>query len=204
MKTASELKFGKVIKEGFHEVLKPLGFKKKANNFYLKLNTIGQIINVQKSAFGNKDSISFTINTGIFVPEYWLAFYNYSDIGLPEYPTEPECLIRRRIGDLRDQQDTWYNIKDSTDELHLIDEMRNNLKIFILPYFERLDSSEKILQELDNVNMMITPLGKLIAYGEFKQFDKAKREYERLINNKINPHFLMTVKEYGKKYGIDV
>ena len=49
MKTISEIKFDKVIKDGFHEILKPLGFKKKANNFYLKLDTIGQIINVQKS-----------------------------------------------------------------------------------------------------------------------------------------------------------
>jgi hypothetical protein len=51
--------------------------------------------------------------------------------------------------------------------------------------------------------MMMTPLGKLIVYGEFKKFDKAKREYERLLNNKTNPHFLMTVKEYGQKYELD-
>ncbi|MDP3393074.1 DUF4304 domain-containing protein [Sediminibacterium sp.] len=203
MKTISELKFDKIIKDGFYEILKPLGFKKKSNNFYLKLNTIGQIINVQKSAFGNKDSISFTINTGIFVPEYWLAFYNYSDKGLPYYPTEPECLIRKRIGDLRNQHDTWYDIKERTDEQLLIDEMKKNLTSFILPYFDRLNSTEKMLQELDKADMMMTPLGKLIIYGELKQFDKAKREYERLLNKKTNPHFLMTVKEYGQKYGLD-
>ena len=203
MKTTSEIKFDKIIKDGFHEILKPLGFKKKANNFYLKLDTIGQIINVQKSAFGNKDSISFTINTGIFVPEYWLAFYNYSDKGLPDYPTEPECLIRKRIGNLRNQHDTWYYIKERTDEQQLIDEMKKNLTNFILPYFDRVNGTEKMLQELNDTNMMIAPLGKLIIYGELKQLDKAKREYEELLNNKINPHFLMTVKEYGQKYGLD-
>ena len=203
MKTISEIKFDKIIKDGFHEILKPLGFKKKANNFYLKLDNIGQIINVQKSAFGNKDSISFTINTGIFVPEYWLAFYDYSDKGLPDYPTEPECLIRKRIGDLRNQHDTWYDIKERTDEQQLIDEMKKNLTNFILPYFDRLNSTEKMLQELDKADMMMTPLGKLIIYGELKQFDKAKREYEGLLNNKTNPYFLMTVKEYGQKYGLE-
>lgn len=203
MKTASEIKFDKIIKEGFHEILKPLGFKKKASNFYLKLDTIGQIINVQKSIYGNKDSISFTINTGIFVPEYWLAFYNYSDKGLPEYPTEPECLIRKRIGKLRNQNDTWYDIKEGTDEQQLITEMRKNLKEYILPYFNRLNSTEKLLQELDKADIMLAPLGKLIIYGEFKQLDKAKREYERLLSNKINPHFLLTLKEYGHKYGLD-
>lgn len=203
MKTASEIKFDKIIKEGFHEILKPLGFKKKASNFYLKLDTIGQIINVQKSIYGNKDSISFTINTGIFVPEYWLAFYNYSDKGPPEYPTEPECLIRKRIGKLRNQNDTWYDIKEGTDEQQLITEMRKNLKEYILPYFNRLNSTEKLLQELDKADIMLAPLGKLIIYGEFKQLDKAKREYERLLSNKINPHFLLTLKEYGHKYGLD-
>ncbi|GAO43346.1 DUF4304 domain-containing protein [Flavihumibacter petaseus] len=203
MKTTSELKFDKILKDGFYEILKPLGFKKKANNFYLKLYSIGQIINVQKSAFGNKDSISFTINTGIFVPEYWLAFYNYSDKGLPDYPTEPECLIRKRIGNLRNQHDTWYYIKERTEEQQLIAEMRKNLTDFILPYFDRMNSTEKMLQELDNSDMMMTPLGKLIVYGELKKFDKARREYEGLLKNKENPHFLMTVKEYGQKYGLD-
>ncbi|WP_346320323.1 DUF4304 domain-containing protein [Chitinophaga sp. YIM B06452] len=203
MKTVSEIKFEKIIKDGFHEILKPLGFKKKANNFYLKLDSVGQIINVQKNAFGNKDSISFTINTGIFVPEYWLAFYNYSDKGLPGYPTEPECLIRERIGSLRNQHDTWYHIKERTDEHYLIAEMRKNLTEFILPYFNRLDSTEKMLQELDKADMIMTPFGKLIVYGELKQFDKAKREYKGLLNNKTSPDFLMKVREYGQKYGLD-
>ncbi|KAF5066291.1 hypothetical protein DSECCO2_265160 [anaerobic digester metagenome] len=203
MKTESEIKFDKIIKDGFHKILKPLGFKKKSNNFYLQLDSIGQIINVQKSSFGNKDSISFTINTGIFVREYWLVFYNYNDKGLPDYPTEPECLIRKRIGKLRNQHDTWYEINDRTDEQQLITEMRKNLIDFILPYFERLNNSEKVLQELDSIDIPMTPLGKLIAYGEFKKFDKAKREYELLLKNKANPNFLMTVKEYGQRYGLD-
>ncbi|ACU07077.1 hypothetical protein FIC_00622 [Flavobacteriaceae bacterium 3519-10] len=203
MKTVSETKFDKIIKNGFHEVLKPLGFKKKENNFYLKLDRIGQIINVQKSVWGNKNNIDFTINTGIFVPEYWLAFYDFINKGLPDYPTEPECLIRKRIGTIRNQHDTWYHIKETTDEEQLIVEMRKNLTEFILPYFDRLNSTEKMLQELEKADMMMTPLGKLIVYGELNQFDKAKREYEILLNNKTNPHFLMTVKEYGQKYKLD-
>lgn len=203
MKTVSENKFDKIIKDGFHEVLKALSFKKKANNFYLKLDTLGQIINVQKSAWGNKNNIDFTINTGIFVPEYWLAFYDFSNKGLPDYPTEPECLIRKRIGTLRNQHDTWYHIKENTDEEQLIVEMRKNLTEFILPYLDRLNSTEKMLQELEKADMMLAPLGKLIVYGELRQFDKAKREYEILLNNKTNPHLLITVKEYGQKYKLD-
>jgi hypothetical protein len=204
MKTVSGTKFDSVIKEGFQDLLKPLGFKKKANNFYLQPDTIGQIINVQKSRWGNKDSISFTINVGIFVPEYWLKVHNVSNKELPAYPTETQCLIRKRIGDLReDQHDTWYDINERTDEQQLISEMRNNLTGIILPYFSRLSSREKILQELDSADVMMPPLEKLIVYGELEQFDKAKREYEQLLSKSTDLVFSMKVKEYGQKYGLD-
>jgi hypothetical protein len=206
MKTTTQSKFDQVIKEGFHEILKPLGFKKKANNFYLQLDTLGQIINVQKSAWGHKDKISFTINVGIFVPEYWLTCDNDDNKELPAYPAETQCLIRKRIGDLRaDQLDTWYEIIESTGEQQLIAEMRNNLTGLILPYFNRLNSTEKLLQELDSSDVMMPPLVKLILFGEFKQFDKAKHEYEQLLSNTKSTSLLLLkdIKEYGQKYGLD-
>lgn len=48
MKTVTQEKFEKIIKQGFQEILKSLGFKKKTNNFYLQLEELGQIINIQK------------------------------------------------------------------------------------------------------------------------------------------------------------
>ncbi|MEO3404945.1 DUF4304 domain-containing protein [Mucilaginibacter sp. CAU 1740] len=50
MKTTAEVKLEKVIKEGFQKQLKPLGFKKKGIDFYLRQEHIGQIISEQKSA----------------------------------------------------------------------------------------------------------------------------------------------------------
>lgn len=120
MKTLTQIKFDSIIKCGFHEILKPLGFKKKAHNFYIQLEDIGQIINIQKSQWGSKDCISFTINTGIFVPEYWLGLDYNKNKELPKYPTEPECFIRKRIGEIRQQNDTWYKIEDDTDEKKLL------------------------------------------------------------------------------------
>lgn len=203
MKTIAELKFDRIVKEGFHELLKPLGFRKKANNFYLRLDTIGQIINIQKSAWGTKENISFTINTGIFVPEFWLAFYDFYEKGLPDYPTEPECLIRKRIGTLRNQHDTWYYVKENTDEIGLILEMQQNLTEFILPYFRRINNTEEMLKELEKDDVIMSPLGKLIVYGELKQLEKAKYEYDCLLTQSKIPHFIRVVKDWGKKYGLD-
>jgi hypothetical protein len=203
MKTLSEIKFDRVIKEGFHDVLKPLGFKKKANNFFLQLYDIGQIINVQKSSWGTKDSISFTINTGLFLPEHWKGLIYNQGKAIPTFPTEPECIIRKRIGKLRNQHDTWYEISEITDENKLIAQMQENLKKYILPYFDRTKTKEDLLNLLDSEKLILAPLAKLIVYGELKQFDKAKAEYLIIQKEKTNPYFLETVKEYGIKYGIE-
>ena len=70
MKSESEQKFDTLM-QACHLILKPLGFKKKGNNFFRKKDGFGQHINFQKSPFGTKDNISFTINTGVFLAEYW-------------------------------------------------------------------------------------------------------------------------------------
>lgn len=202
MKTETQEKFDKVIKEGFQEILKPLGFKKKANNFYLQLEELGQIINIQKNKWSTKDEISFTINTGIFVPEYWSIVYNYQNEEIPKFPTEPTCLIRKRIGELRKQNDTWYELKNSTNENIIIEEMKSNIIDFILPYFENLNTKQKLLSEIES--LLVSPsLSKLITFAELNQIDKAKTEYQKLLTKETNPYFLTNVREYGRKYKLE-
>lgn len=203
MKTKAEIKFDFIIKEGFQAILKPLGFKKKGNNFYLQLKELGQIINVQKSMFGSKDDIRFTINTGIFVPEYWYGFYNYQHKELPDYPTEPLCLIRKRIGELSGKSDTWYDIAEHTNENMLISEMRQNLHNHILPYFKTIETREACLAMLDKEVQHLAPMGKMIVYGELKQLEKAKDAYVQLLANGSHPNFLENLKKIARKYGLE-
>jgi hypothetical protein len=56
---------------------------------------------------------------------------------------------------------------------------------------------------LDKNKLPLTPLGKLVLYGELKQISKAKSEYNKLLNESSNIHFKQTVKDYGIKYGLD-
>lgn len=201
MKTETELKFDKIIKEAFHQTLKPLGFKKKANNFYLQLQDLGQIINIQKSSYGSKDSISFTINTGIFIPECFLACYSY-ETEVPVYPTEPSCVLRERIGHLRRENDKWYTINEDTDVEALCIEMQENLDSYILPYFAKLSSKALVLSSLETINLSLSALTKLMIYGELKDFSRAKKEYEEVIKSNTNLRILNDAKEMALKYGI--
>jgi hypothetical protein len=203
MKTLTELKFDQIIKKGFHEILKSAGFKRKANNFYRQLPQLGQIINIQKSQWGSKNEISFTINTGIFVPEYWrgLSYNNGKEI--PAYPTESSCLIRKRIGNIRHQHDTWYDVNGKTDEIALIQEMNENVHQYILPYFDTIKSTEDVLADIRQKQPNLVLLGRFILYGELKMYNEAKAEYMNLIANSIrNPAFSKTITEYARKYGL--
>ena len=203
MKTPAQLKFDTIIKEGFQSVLKPLGFKKKALNFYLQLTDLGHIINIQKGKYNSKEQISYTINCGVFIPEYWKVVYNYKNEQIPDYPTEPVCFIRRRIGDLINKDDIWYEVDKTTDEKGQANEMQKNLNQFILPFFNKLRTKADILSALDDPKFAVYNPGRIVLYAEYGEYEKAKAEYEKVMNE-IRPTspYKMKIADYGKKYGI--
>ncbi|MDF2478777.1 MAG: hypothetical protein K0S24_4260 [Sphingobacterium sp.] len=202
MKTETQEKFDRIIKESFIEILKPLGFKKKANNFYLPLEKIGHIINIQKSYYSTKDDIRFTINVGIFSPEYWLACFNYHNKDVPAYPTEPECMIRERISSMRGLPDIWYNIITTTDIEELIAEMKYNISGFILPFFEKLNTVQKLINELEASETLLHTAVKMTFFAELKLLDKARAEYRKISKENYNRYQIASLKEYAEKQGL--
>ncbi|MDR2273716.1 MAG: DUF4304 domain-containing protein [Sphingobacterium sp.] len=200
MKTETQEKFDRIIKESFIEILKPLGFKKKANNFYLQLEKIGHIINIQKSYYSTKDDIRFTINVGIFSPEYWLACFNYHNKDVPAYPTEPECMIRERISGMRGLPDIWYNITPMTDIEELITEMKYNISSFILPFFEKLNTVQKLINELEASETLLHTAAKMTFFTELKLLDKARAEYRKISKERYNPQQMVNLKDYAEKH----
>jgi hypothetical protein len=204
MKTPTELKFDQILKQGFHETLKSAGFKRKANNFYRQLPQLGQIINIQKSQWGSKNEISFTINTGIFVPEYWRGWTYNAGKDVPAFPIEISCLIRKRIGRLRHQNDTWYDVNERSEENVLVQQMKENVHQYILPYFETIKCTEDVLAIIKQYDPQEDVLGRLILYGELKMHEEAKAEYQRLIaKTKWNPSFPQAIKDYTQKYDLE-
>ena len=199
MKTGAETKFDYLIKEAFTRKLTPPGFKKKAGNFYLDLGELGHLINIQKSRHNTKDHIRFTINTGVFLPEFWLVYYNYHNDPVPEFPTAPDCLTTYRIGALRNGTDIWYDLLADTDEIEMTIEMEENLEEYIFPFLASLQTKKDLLLQIDK--LVLPPLGRLLVYAELNQTEAAKAEFDRLLSANPNPHFLKTLEKYGKKYG---
>ena len=205
MKTDTQIKFDTIVKEGFTSLLKPLSFKKKALNYYRRLAEVGHIINIQKSSYGDRDNIRFRINIGIFEPKFWLGYYDFKHTGqVPDYPTEPVCLIRKTINDLRGRKDLWYEIHNYTDEQKLIKEIQEDIQQYILPFFDQLDSIEKILLVLEkDSNLLGITFDLLIFYAEHGQKEKAQTVYNQLLQ-KVNPLAESTLEGLAKKYGLNV
>lgn len=205
MKTDTQIKFDTIVKEGFTPLLKPLSFKKKALNYYRRLAEVGHIINIQKSSYGDRDHIRFRINIGIFEPKFWLGYYDFKHTGqVPDYPTEPVCLIRKTINDLRGRKDLWYEIHNYTDEQKLIKEIQEDIQQYILPFFDQLDSVEKIFSALEKDPYLLDmPFAPLIFYGEYGKAEKAQAVYNELLKD-VNPLAERTLKGYAKKYGLNI
>ena len=201
MKTDTQIKFDTIVKEGFTPLLKPLSFKKKALNYYRQLSEVGHIINIQKSSYGDRDHIKFRINIGIFEPKFWSVSHTGQ---VPDYPTEPVCLIRKTINDLRGRKDLWYEVNDTTDEQKLIKEVQEDIQNYILPFFDQLDSVEKILSALEkDSNLLGITFDLLIFYAEHGQKEKAQTVYIQLLQ-KVNPLAERTLEELAKKYGLNI
>ena len=197
MKTDTQIKFDTIVKEGFTPLLKPLSFKKKALNYYRQLSEVGHIINIQKSIYSHRNHIRFRINTGIFEPKFWSVSHTGQ---VPDYPTEPVCLIRKTINDLRGRKELWYEVDENTNEQELIKRVQEDIQQYILPFFKQYNSVEKIFYSADSI---FPPFGALVFYGEHGYIEKAQKEYNELLKD-VNPLAERTLKGYAKKYDLNI
>jgi len=91
-KTATQIEFDEMVKE-LYQILKPLGFKKKALHFYRVVEQSLQMISIQKGAYGSADEIYFTANIKKAPYEEPISFY-------PDDNTQ-------RIGNIKGDGDIW-------------------------------------------------------------------------------------------------
>ena len=144
MKTISEEKFESLL-QNCHLILKAIGFKKKGNNFFLRKEGFGQHISFQKSQFGTKDHIIFTINTGIFLPEYWRTLnYNYGK-SIPNFPSHTDCMLIKRIGQLKQDIDIWWDVNINTNTNELTEIILKDIKTVVIPYFDSIKTKKELI-----------------------------------------------------------
>jgi len=145
-KTPIQERFDNLVSKIIWHQFKARGYRKTGNNFrFYNIDGWGKIVNIQKSAFGDKNDICFTINTGLYLPEADTIF----ETPRGEKFLEPDCLVRKRIGKLNGLQgDLWYDLNENTPPNDLEGTISHDFSQFILPYLERIQSRDDILKQI--------------------------------------------------------
>jgi len=107
-------KIDAIIKERLAPLLKNIGFKKKARNFYREFENRIELINVQSSKWNEGNEGQFTINVGVYYPEISEITDALPVKGMPK---EYDCTVRERIGLLMpENKDKWWKIDSSSND----------------------------------------------------------------------------------------
>jgi hypothetical protein len=144
-KSKTEQKFDDLMSHIF-TFFKPLGYKKKGNNFrfYDRENGWGKIVNFQKSSLYDKQHIHFTVNTGIYFADYEYYMWNKKS---GEQFTEPMCAVRNRIGRINNQNDQWYDINEEIDFEKLKGELARDFTK-VISFFNKVKTKEDVIIQI--------------------------------------------------------
>lgn len=164
-------------------VVKPLGFRKHGRTLHRFVDEdISQVINFQCGQAYRGETHLMWVNIGIRVPECQLHSFS-GDESLKKYYHEYECNIRARLGEVKGQDETTYDLRNSADVI--IADIIEQIKIYVLPAFENLSSRQLILQNrraypnLDSLNNTLILLEETMIYGRIGNVVKAKQCYDQ-------------------------
>ena len=135
--TAAVLNSYKMLVNRIFDYLKESGLPFKKNGFNLRwidetsIPKIAKVVNFQRSVFGTKECISFTINLGVLM--------EYGDQPISPNIKEWECPIRKRPASWTEKYpcDKWWDVTATTDLEALYQELRLLTTESIIPFFSK-------------------------------------------------------------------
>lgn len=203
--------FGEVIIEDYYDEPNRDGewisYEIKEYVFYKKEEGFIKVINIQPNEHGSGEEASFTLETGIKVPDG--LFFEDDSGGIPFIAG---CL-RKRIGDImdmnafkdhNDEWHDWYYLEPETDLTKLADIITRDFKRYVLPYFDKINNIDQLISiciESEGEIEMLTAALLLTKRGDKKGGKIFKEVYS---NSKASAMWKIRYKEVGLKYGIRV
>lgn len=177
--------FDSIIKDVIAPFFKANGFKKNGNNFYRDLGEVGQAFNVQQSQWNSKDDKTFVFNLGLIDKEIQNEIYQRE---LPKFPKEYDCEIRLRHGQLMNKGDVWYELNKLTTLEKLKAQIENDLKEFVLPFFNKYREPKNWLEFFDwKYEPLTGPIAKFLIIEKYGQRTKADKFWNDLYNEALAP-----------------
>ena len=160
----------KDIMKSVYAELKPLGYKKDGQNFRLfQEDGLCKIINFQRDRWNTKESIAFTMNTGI----YFEKDVSIQNKKFKEY----ECLIRNRL-----LSDKWWHIDADADCDAVKEDVVGSLDL-VQEYFNEFKSREETIKRILNNEAQEYSDTIVMKYDTAKML--ADMGYEREVYDRI-------------------
>jgi hypothetical protein len=129
-------------------ILKPMGFSKKGNSFYLEAGKNYGIVNFQKSRESTKDVVKFTINCGVYSDTLGRLQYDYNSSAKPEVE---QCHWEARVGSfMPGSPDYWWNISASENLSGIVTNVIKTVQSIIVPEINKRLSNEGLINSWMN------------------------------------------------------
>lgn len=157
-------------------ILKPMGFSKKGNSFYLEAGKNYGIVNFQKSRDSTKDVTKFTINFGIYSDTLGQLQYGYNNSVKPEVE---QCHWEARVGSfMPGSPDYWWNVNTSENLSGITSNVMEAVQSIVVPEINKRLSDEGLINSWMNESYAGTT-----EIGRFKYLTtllKAKGDFDTL------------------------
>jgi hypothetical protein len=173
MKSQQEI----IEREDIFPWFKENGYKKQGKNFSKPMNEYSICFNIQAHSFNSVDNVRFTFNTGIFLPTVHEVIYNSKS----KFPKEYECLERKRIGQIKGQNDLWYELNSKANFEQVRETIINDLDLSLKPYLIGLENLDLVERYLNMDIRLYHPDYLLVAVFLFLNSHK-ERAQEMIIN----------------------
>ena len=184
-----------IIENAVYAELKPLGFRKHGRTLHRFVDgDISQVINFQCGQAYREETHLMWVNIGIRVPECELRSFEPEE-NLKKYYHEYNCNMRSRLGEVKGENETTYNLHGSIEEITA--DILGQIREYVLPAFDVLKNRQAILekrreyQNFDKLNCRLILLEDAMIYGRIGEIDKASElfnSYYRKCKTMINPN----------------
>jgi hypothetical protein len=133
-----------VVRDGVWPFLKERGFKRTKASFHRPVEDNWEVVNLQKSAYSDRESVTFTVNLAVGLGRLREGARDWAD---GKRPAENRCHLRERLGLMLTGDDVWWTVDEATDHRALADTINTALERYGLPWLAAR-SSDKAIADL--------------------------------------------------------
>ncbi|MFD2935367.1 hypothetical protein [Spirosoma flavum] len=198
-------RFERVIQRAFVRPLSSRGYQRVDNQFYLKTGRVGKLLTIQREPelMQHGQIVIFTIHVHITSDDFWDLSYpdkSYpSSHSFPFQDSYPYYILHRHLGRFygKLRGDQWLALDSTLPEQLMVTYLRNLLSSRILPYLDKINSIDDILNEFK-----IPSSSRMQMLAWLGRRDEAYAEFTKLMASRHQKGFRINMVGFAKRIGV--